>query len=759
MIEKILLKDVASYNHTGVTLDNLKKINIIYGNNGSGKTTLSELIRNSNDFPSCSIDWQGNKKIATYVYNRNFVKENFLQGNPIKGIFTLGKDSVEAQAKISDLKEKINKHDEEISNRLALVEDKKRELSELDQKFKEACWKLMKKVEVDFNEMLKGVRNSKEKFMSKCIEESKSNKRELKSLEDIKSKKQSLYDRKEEFITKPSIIRFDSVLESDSIFSKRIIGKEDVDLAGLITSLQISDWVNQGVMITKKTDGICPFCQQTLPEFFEEKLNNYFDHTYESQVKELSDTSDRYIQHIWYIVSQIESTLKNENNTFIDHVKVHNLLTLIQSKVDENKLLIEQKKKEPSKSIKLAGISTFVDSTNEEIMKSNKKIDEFNRLIENSRLEKENLIRDMWRYIVEENRESSDDYNSKKAAIDKTVRGLEGAIAKKKQYKDGFEKELGIYQQQITNVEHSINQINSILKAFGFNNFKLASAPGEGNYQIVRENGEEVSETLSEGEQTLITFLYFYQLLKGSNDINEIVTKKVVVIDDPISSLDSTVLFMVSSLVRELMFDCKENRLDIKQLFILTHNIYFHKEVTFSQGKKNFSEGRYWILRKVNNVTTIQPYSNNPIKTSYEMLWKELRNPYNQNVVSIQNIMRRILENYFKFFGNMDINDFEKYFEMEQKIIYRSLLSWLHDGSHSINEDLYIESNGDAIDRYMEVFREIFLKTNHYAHYEMMMGDATESANIAHQDQAVHEGLGEIASGMKEAASTVPETI
>lgn len=57
-------------------------------------------------------------------------------------------------------------------------------------------------------------------------------------------------------------------------------------------------------------------------------------------------------------------------------------------------------------------------------------------------------------------------------------------------------------------------------------------------------------------------------------------------IDDPISSLDSSVLFMVSSLVRQLMFDIKNNSTDIKQLFVLTHNIYFHKEITFNQGKK-----------------------------------------------------------------------------------------------------------------------------------------------------------------------------
>ncbi|MBR8644245.1 AAA family ATPase [[Brevibacterium] frigoritolerans] len=78
----------------------------MYGNNGAGKTTISEVIRKEEDFPSCSIEWK-NEKMATYVYNRNFVNENFHLDNPIKGIFTLGKDSVDHQNQIDVLKVKI----------------------------------------------------------------------------------------------------------------------------------------------------------------------------------------------------------------------------------------------------------------------------------------------------------------------------------------------------------------------------------------------------------------------------------------------------------------------------------------------------------------------------------------------------------------------------------------------------------------------------------------------------------------------------
>ncbi|MFD1904891.1 AAA family ATPase [Paenibacillus rhizoplanae] len=48
----------------------------------------------------------------------------------------------------------------------------------------------------------------------------------------------------------------------------KIIGKEDVDVAYLISKLGISDWVKQGIQIIIHSEGICPLCQQELPEYF-----------------------------------------------------------------------------------------------------------------------------------------------------------------------------------------------------------------------------------------------------------------------------------------------------------------------------------------------------------------------------------------------------------------------------------------------------------------------------------------------------------
>lgn len=65
--------------------------------------------------------------------------------------------------------------------------------------------------------------------------------------------------------------------------------------------------------------------------------------------------------------------------------------------------------------------------------------------------------------------------------------------------------------------------------------------------------------------------------------------------------------------------------------------------------------------------------------------------------------------------------DLENGFEGNEKLILKSLISWLHDGSHSIHDDLLITRGGDSIGIYMKVFKDIFYKTGHGNHYEMMM--------------------------------------
>jgi wobble nucleotide-excising tRNase len=176
--------------------------------------------------------------------------------------------------------------------------------------------------------------------------------------------------------------------------------------------------------------------------------------------------------------------------------------------------------------------------------------------------------------------------------------------------------------------------------------------------------------------------------------------------------------------------DAKDDEANsIKQLLLLTHNIYFHKEASFLGSRSNGDcDTNFWILRKSQNVTSILSYGQkNPIESSYELLWREIKEWQDNSGITLQNTMRRIIENYFKILGKFtDENIVEQFSSFEEQQICRSLISWINDGSHTIPDDLYIQQN-DSAETYLKVFQEIFKLTNNHGHYQMMMGEDPKS--------------------------------
>lgn len=295
-------------------------------------------------------------------------------------------------------------------------------------------------------------------------------------------------------------------------------------------------------------------------------------------------------------------------------------------------------------------------------------------------------------------------------------------------YRD-TDAELKAANKNVTSVQPSVDAINKLLSNFGFDNFKIVPSRTENNhYQIEREDGAIAEKTLSEGEVTFITFLYFLQLAKGGLSQEAVSEDRILVIDDPISSLDSSVLFVVSSLLKEMIKSTKKGEGNIKQIIILTHNVYFHKEVSYIDGRTTKSKDvNYWILRKKTNISYIQHYAqDNPIRGSYELLWDELKQADKLSGITIQNTMRRILEAYFKTMGKYKDDDLLKKFENQnEKDVCRSLLCWINDGSHCIPDDLFVEVTDDVVIKYKTVFQKIFNNMGHIEHYNMMMNITT----------------------------------
>jgi wobble nucleotide-excising tRNase len=346
------------------------------------------------------------------------------------------------------------------------------------------------------------------------------------------------------------------------------------------------------------------------------------------------------------------------------------------------------------------------------VVEFNKVVAESNDFARNQKKKQAECINGVWQVIASELKATIDTFDKDTAGNTKGIENLDEKVSEQRELKKKHQKLITEKEETLTSVNPTAEAINSILGRFGFEGFNLIENPDEiGTYKIVRNDGKNVEKFLSEGEYNFICFLYFYRLVYGSQDKTGIEKPKVVVIDDPISSLDSNVLFIVSTLAKQIVDDCKNNCGGIKQVFILTHNVYFHKEVTFlgsGRGWKKNDAG-FWIIKKNNNVSRIVSHdNNNPIQTSYELLWSELKDTESVQRITIFNTLRRILEYYFNVIGGLDYENCINKFDGEDKLICKSLIAYINEGSHFITDDFVMQYESAAMENYIRVFELIF---------------------------------------------------
>lgn len=740
MIEGIRIKSVASFGAEAQSIDGLSNNNFFYGANGSGKTTISRVKADEDDYPECSVTWRGGNKLETLVYNRDFVNKNFNSDSELKGIFTLGEKNDADLKAIEDAKIEADKLEVDIQGKKKTLagEDgsggKEAELANLESEFEGQCWTLKTKYDEGFKEAFKGVRDKKAKFKAKLLAEAEGNNADLQTLEQLKDKSATVFsDNIEKINPIPPLLYSDLVdLETEDILAKRVIGKDDVDIAAMIKRLGNSDWVKQGRAYYEKNDGVCPFCQQETDEAFAESLNKYFDETYLNDIGAIEQLETNYEALGSNIIKRLQ-TIIDADPQYLDCEKLESQKSLVETKIGANKLHIERKKKEASLVVELESLKENLDEISLAIKSANEEIACHNKTVDNIAQERSNLTSQIWRYVVEEAKPVYDSYKDRKTPLEAAISALRKGIADKQSEKKTKTETIRSLEKKITSIRPTIDEINALLLSFGFVGFKIAQSEKGGYYSIVRQDGSEAKETLSEGERTFITFLYFYHLLKGSTFESGVTESRVIVIDDPVSSLDSDILFIVSSLIKRLFGEVRSGAGHIKQMFVLTHNVYFHKEITFNPKRTSgvMSEETFWIVKKIDQYSSVEKHNDNPVKTSYQLLWKEVKDE-KRSILTIQNTLRRILENYFKILGNINNDKIIDMFEGKEKQVCGSLFSWVNDGSHSAHDDLYVSCDAAMVDTYLDVFKKIFEKSGHIAHYNMMMG-------LTEEDGAVEE--------------------
>ncbi|HAS6393104.1 TPA: AAA family ATPase [Vibrio vulnificus] len=742
MIRSLKLADVATYDTTGVHLSNLKKINFIYGANGCGKTTASSYLSHPNDakYQHCKLIWDNERPLSILVYNKEFREKNF-GSSDIAGVFTLGQATKEQLDDIKEKKASLQNEKEQISRLTVSLDQQTEAKNEADKDITERCWKVFKSYESEFRSALTGSIGSKVRFRDKMLSElTNAESTALLSLEELQTKGRTLLGEKPPVypLLIPSTSTTLSTLEEDSIWSKVIIGKSDVAISELISHLGNNDWVNQGRSYIRD-NSLCPFCQKnTIDEEFKTELERYFDDSFSRDIERVRTLEQAYRSAADRVLEGFKNTLDTEKknaDTKLDTELFQTHLTSLENITKSNHLEFISKSEKASLQVEVASSKEEIAELNKLIKKANDTLNEHNKLARDFDSALAVFVQEIWRFLTKQVEDDLKKYNKATKGRAKAITNISENLTQRGKKEAELTQELKDLSRNMTSVQPTVDEINRLLVGFGFLNFRIApSATLPNHYCIERLNGEQAKDTLSEGEVTFITFLYFYQLTRGSFSEEEITEDRVVVIDDPISSLDSNVLYIVSALVKDLIREIKtDTESSIKQLILLTHNVYFHKEASFQNGRSNgCKDTNFWILRKANNVTTASAYEQkNPIESSYELLWRELKERNANSGITIQNTMRRIIENYFKILGRFSDEDIlSKFANLQEQQICISLLYWINDGSHCLPDDLYVQHPDDSTELYMSVFKKVFDYAGHLSHYNMMMGEEIESTPV-----------------------------
>lgn len=755
MITSLNIKNVATYDPVnGVPIADLKKVNFFFGFNGSGKSTIAKYLRNlsldsslqNTYFSQCSNVGYNRANHQLLIFNEDFIEENFKRNQEIKGVFTLNQTNATIDQQISDEENNITAYELLKEKYQSRIERLERDKSSKGNTLLNKCWN-ERVTFATFSKISLAHSGSKPNFLQEIRNTIPALSTQIPTLQSLTDTYQSLYERDlkkvNTNINGKSYLAIRRIeIQLDKLLQEIIVGNEEVDIAGLINSLNSRNWVELGLTYLDKTGNVCPFCQhQTIDENLKEQFSKFFDESYKRKVGEIESLKQSYRQKADNFIAEITS-IQDVFNT--DNL-VSNIILSLNSLFNRAIEVIEDKLTHANERRSITSINS-VKSKLSEIIKA---IKDNNQLYDDSATNKENLLENIWLYMADKCQQEISKYDQR---LIQYLRLNSLAVHLRDKYVAKIstaKQKIETLRSRTVNTKDAVDKINLILKNSGFEGFEIDEKEKTNNisrYYLKRPNTVSTSsvfQTLSEGEKNFISFLYFYQSCLGTDDLlNNGNKKKIIVIDDPVSSLDSQSMFIVSTLIHSLILrkanDNKLNRMllrntDIAQVFVLTHNFYFYKEVSFNK-RPLCTDWWHYRIMKVNNQTKITGGYDKTVNDDYTLLWnsiKELKNNLPQNStqnVFIANAMRRIIESYISFIGygndswaallNENIADPTYY-------IKSSFISTINDESHKVStfDSMYYQKIINEQPQVLfDVFKSIF-KSIGKEHYEMKMGE------------------------------------
>jgi wobble nucleotide-excising tRNase len=219
---------------------------------------------------------------------------------------------------------------------------------------------------------------------------------------------------------------------------------------------------------------------------------------------------------------------------------------------------------------------------------------------------------------------------------------------------------------------------------------------------------------LSEGEKMIISFLYFIELCRGKKVASETGKKKVIVIDDPISSLSHIYVFNVGRLIHNEFLRSDK----YEQVFLLTHSLYFFYEMTDTNKERRKEQQKLFRIRKNATGSEILEMSYEEIQNDYHSYWFMVKDD-KQPAALIANCMRNIIEYFFNFVEKKDLNNFFQRKEMQDNR-FQAFNRYVNRESHSLGQNIFDIKEFNYQD-FKDAFAELFKVTGYEEHYKKMI--------------------------------------
>lgn len=752
-ITQLLLND-ASYKGSGASLEPTL-INFFFGNNGTGKSTIGRAIKIDN-----GVSWRIGRSVSDYavhVYNQEFISANLQSYHNLPGVFTVNEVNItiqqQVEAKLAE-KEKASAAFKEAT------ETRTKKNTALEQAlalFQRECWDKTADIRRDFDRTQEK-RKTKKPFAEAVLGVRTPKEHDLDALQRLYAAAYSDDAKKyEEFAVVTDTTVLDTILGRD-ILGQKIVSSADTPFAQFIKALGATTWVQQGhEQYHAVGGGKCPYCQQELPDTFEYDIRACFDSQYQTAIQTLSDFYSAYRDTANTLFMPLQHT-PTELLPGTDLTAYNDKLSAIKGVIATNLQKIQDKIADPALEVKIEDIAVMLQELSDIIEGFNKLIRDNNAVINEKPKKQAECKTAVWEHIAFMLIDEVCRYLASKSSLEKEIATLAAEISTQRAAVTNLGREITDLNKNFVNTSATIESVNTLLRDSGFQGFNIREKEGVANvYEVTRPDGS-IAENLSEGERNFIAFLYFYHLVKGSETADGIQYDKIVVIDDPVSSMDSSSLFIVSALVREMIEICENNAVGgdpiakdnyIKQIFVLTHNAYFHREITYNR-VRNYQYVNFYLISKVDNKSSIkfcikpnpdiltEKINYNPVQNSYAALWeeyKEINAP-----IPLMNVIRRILEYYFlqlcgydgttlrkriltdnkDKFITTDANGKEDYTQYQMA---HAMLSYINANSVGINDGINFVDDCVDVEQTKGTFRLVFTLMEQKQHYDMMMGN------------------------------------